>query len=105
MINTSDLLDKDIFALTGLENLSEAEKKAVFDKAQETIMYRVLLRLGDLLPDEDLAKLQTLLEAKDEKGTADFFSERGIDIDQIAAQEAMSYKSEMATAADALRNP
>lgn len=98
-----DILEANIFEVMKLDHLSDEVKADLFKKAHETIMYRVMLRLADVLPETDLEKLQALLEKQDEADIEEFFDSRRIDVDQITAQEALAYKVEMAALADAVK--
>lgn len=85
-----------------LDYLPQDEKDRFVEMAQETILNRVLLRLADLMGEEDLAKFRTLVEEDKADEVVDFLAAREIDIEQIAAQEALAYKTEMAAMADSL---
>lgn len=103
MALAKDILEQDIFEVLKLTHLTKEQKAELFDKAQETIMYRVMSRLGDQLPDHDLEKLKVLLEKHDQAAVDQFFDSRDIDIDQVTAQEALAYKVEMASLAQAIK--
>lgn len=97
------ILRKSIFEVSELENLSEEEKSEIFQKAYETVMNRVMLRVADQLDEAGLDKLKELIEAGDAPAVHSFFEDKGLDIDQIAATESLAYKVELASISETLR--
>lgn len=102
-LGLEDVLQKSLFEVSELEGLSEEEKADVFQKAYETVMNRVMLRVADQLDEEGLDKLKELIDAGDAGAVQSFFEEKGIDIDQIATTESLAYKVEMASISETLR--
>jgi hypothetical protein len=90
-----EILEKDILDLMGVGDLPENEKEEIYKKMLDTIMNRVILRLDSQVSDEEVAKLKTIMEAKDNAGFFKFFEDKGIDIKSIFAEEAGIYKVEM----------
>jgi hypothetical protein len=66
-------------------------------------MNRVMLRVADQLDDEGLDKFKELIDAGDANAVHTFLEEKGVDIDQIAAQESLAYKVELASISEALQ--
>lgn len=102
-MNIEDVLKKNLFEVAGLDNLPEKEKEEVFQKAYETVMNRVMLRVADQLDDAGLDKFKELIDAGDTGAVHSFLEESGVDIDQIAATESLAYKVELASISEALQ--
>ena len=94
-IDPGDIIEKDVFQLLGLEGSSEEDKKKVIDDMLETIQNRVVARLHDSLSEEDRSELERLNEAGNDDVVNQFLKARGIDINQITAEEALFYKTEI----------
>ena len=99
-----EIIDKDIFSILGLENLDEEKKKELFEKASETIQNRILVRLADLLSEEDVKKVVEFAEQDNTDGFEQLVASNDIDLEQIAAEETLSYKTEMASITEALKS-
>lgn len=95
-------MKKDIFELTELDKVSDEEKNEIFQKAYETVVNRVMLRIAELLPEQDLEELTKLIEEESADSVHTFLEQKGIEIDQIATAEAMAYKIELASITKAL---
>jgi len=101
--NLEDVLQKSIFEVTDLNNLSDEEKTEVFEKAYETVMNRILIRIADRLSESELDELKKLIDASDQTKVHNFFEEKSIDIDQISTEETLAYKVEMASITETLK--
>ena len=99
-----DLINEDIFALTGLQDLGEEKKAEVFQKAYETIMNRIFLRLADQLDGNKLDEFKKILEENDSTLAQSFLRQNNVDIDKLTAEETLAYKAEMASLTDTLKS-
>lgn len=101
--NLEEVLQKSIFEVTDLNNLSDEEKRKVFEKAYETVMNRIMVRIADRLSESELDELKKLIDAGDATKVHNFFEEKSIDIDQISTEETLAYKVEMASITETLK--
>ncbi|MCR4278171.1 MAG: hypothetical protein NUV80_03965 [Candidatus Berkelbacteria bacterium] len=97
-----EILQKSIFEVSELENLSEEKKQEIFEQSYETVMNRVMIRIADLLDEHGIDKLKELIDEADAGAVHQFFESNNIDIDQIASSEALAYKVELAALTDTL---
>ena|SRR3989344_5465935 len=102
--SVKDLINEDIFALTGLQDLDEDKKEGVFQKAYETIMNRIFLRVADQLDENKLDEFKKILEENDNSSAQSFLTQNGVDIDQLTAEETLAYKAEMASLTEILKS-
>lgn len=90
--NFTDLVDIEaIFAELGLQGMSEEKKLEHLKKMNEVLEGRILVRLADYVTEED----EKVMEGKSSEEVADFFEEKGINIFDIATEEALAYKQEL----------
>jgi hypothetical protein len=98
-----DIFDKDILELLGGENLPPEEKQKLYDKMLETIRFRVIASIDEMLSDEDREQWKNLFDTADQNQIDLFLKQRNIDIAKLMAEEALKYKMEMVTYADYLK--
>ncbi len=98
-----DIVQKSIFELTDLNHLDDEVKSELFQKAYETIMNRVMLRVADQLDEAGLDQLKELISKGEPEAVHHFFTQHQIDIDQIASTETLAYKVEMHSLTETLR--
>lgn len=94
-IDPEELINKDIFELLGLQNLSEPQKKQMNDDMTATIQNRVLARVLDSLDDAGLKEYEAILDSGDEKKANEFLIAHKIDLTKITTEEALLYKTEV----------
>ena len=92
------LLNENIIALLGLEALTNEEKIQMLDKMSLLVQKRVLLRIMDLLQDED-ADVMATLENNPQEMMA-FVAEKVPNFTEIVEEEIMKLKAEMLNAAE-----
>lgn len=102
--SVQDLIREDIFALTGLQDLDDEKKAEVFQKAYETIMNRILLRVADQIDENKLDEFKKILEENDSSAAQSFLTQNGVDIDQLTAEETLAYKAEMTSLTETLKS-
>jgi len=91
------LLNENIIALLGLESLPEEEKVQMLNKMALLIQKRVLLRVMDLLQDEDAEKMKALEQNPSEMMT--YIAEKVPNFQEIVEEEIKKLKAEMLDAA------
>jgi hypothetical protein len=99
-ITFEDVLTKDILELLGMQNLPENEKEELRKTMYETVQNRIAARVLDGLDKEEAKHWQQLLMDNKLKEMNDFLLLKGIDIDQIAAEETLFYKTQLAAQAE-----
>lgn len=102
-VNTNEILDKDIFELMGVKNMSDDQKAQVFQQMLDTIQNRVIARIEDEIPESDREAWLTMLATKDNAKIDAFLKERNIDVKTLMIQEALIYKTEMTAMTGPLR--
>jgi hypothetical protein len=96
-MDPSLIFDQDIFTLLGVPDASEENKASLMQTITQSINNRIFARVLDMIPDEDAAELEQILE---NDGDVDaFLKSKGIDISTVAVQEALIYKTELAALA------
>jgi len=89
------ILDKDIFELLGLKNISAKKKERLGNKIARIIIDRVLIRLDSMLKGPELAKFKYILENNSIEELQKFFADKGIDIPKMMIQEAIVLKAQI----------
>lgn len=98
-----EILDKDILELMGASDLPNEKKQELYATMLDTIQNRVIARMADQLPEQDLERWQQLAETGDNAQMEQFLRERQIDIAQLMLQEALMYKTELVELAKPLQ--
>lgn len=93
-----DLLNENIIALLGLEALPDEEKVAMIEKMTDLVQKRVILRVMDLLAEEDAAKMAEM--EKNPEEVIAFIAEKVPNFDQIMQEEIVRLKQEMIDATE-----
>ena len=96
-----DIINRDILELMGAQNMPEEKKKELYTKIIDTIQNRVITRIADELSEPDLQQWKKLAEEGNKDKMEEFLKSKNIDLKQLMFQEALFYKSELAT----LSNP
>ncbi len=89
------IVTTDILELMGAKDMADPERERLYKTMLETIQNRVIARLADKLPDEDLAAWEAIVESGDSTEHHAFLAEKQIDLDALFRQEALFYKIEM----------
>lgn len=98
-VNFDDLFNKDIIELMGLTNLNDVEKEKLKMDMLETIQMRVIARIETQITDEDVPTWKATVESGDQDKINGYLVNKGINIEELMAQEALVYKLEMAKGA------
>ena len=97
----NDILEKDIIVLLGLEKLPKEKQDEYRQKAIETILDRVFVRITNTL--DEMGKLADYEKVvNDEERAMIFLADNGLDLEQILIEETMYYKTQMKTVVDLL---
>ena len=100
--NYEDFFNQDILTLLGLEALSDEEKAEQYQKMLQTVENRVLERVIRSLESEALEHFKQLIDSGSDEELGKFMASQRIDLAKIVAEEALAYKIEISTLADAL---
>lgn len=94
-IDPQDLIDKDIFELLNMKDAPEAKKKEITDNMLQTVQNRVLARILDTLEEPEVRQYEELIDAGDEQKMVAFLNSKNIDLNNLTAEEALRYKTEI----------
>lgn len=94
-LDPEDLLDKDVFELMGLKDVSKEQKDKMMHEMTRTIQNRILARILDLLDEKSTKEFEKVIDQHDDKATQKFLNSKKIDLVQISSMEALKYKVEM----------
>jgi len=92
-----DIINKDILEILGAKNLTDDEKLKLYEKISDTIENRVFVRIDDKLTDSDVEEWKQVLNTGDNKKIQEFLQSKGIDFMKMLLEEALIYKTEVAT--------
>lgn len=95
LINPKDLVEGDIFALLGLQNLTEAQQEETMAKLIESVQNKVLIRIDDLVGEADLEAWHRVLDTGSDEEINQFLTSKNINVAQLVAEEALLIKSEL----------
>lgn len=89
-------LEQNITDLIGLDSLSPEKRAELLESASQVIFQAIVLRLADVLNEEDVAQLGELFEksGRDDEELLNFLKERVPNIDEIINEEIISFKKE-----------
>ncbi|KKR08590.1 MAG: hypothetical protein UT32_C0001G0110 [Parcubacteria group bacterium GW2011_GWC2_39_14] len=97
MATSQNLLEENIISLLGLESLPNEEKAAILDKMTELIQKRTMLRVVEMLSEEDAQTLANTPMAPAEMVA--FAAEKVGNFENILMEEILKAKQEMLNAA------
>lgn len=103
IIKAKDLIEGDVFELLGLQNLPEKRKEELMAKIIEGVESRVVLRIDDIIADEEREKFHQLLDQGTDQEIDIFMKDRGINVAQLAAEEALFLKNDILQNTKALK--
>ena len=93
--NYQKIIEEDILKLLGLDNASVEKKDELYKKMLSTIQNRVVVRLLDELDKDSREKFKKLLDKEKEEEIEKMLKNKGININELMAQEALIYKTEI----------
>jgi hypothetical protein len=88
-------LDQDILEIIGGKDLQQEKKDELYERMAKTVQNRSIVRVYDLLNEDERNQLDELLEANDNNRLNEFFKSHNIDLAKILLEEAIVYKTEM----------
>jgi len=89
------IFSDDIFKLLKLEDIAQEVKDKIIENAVSSIQSRVLGRVMDSLDDPEREEFMRLVADPDPKKAEEYLKTKEINIEQLTAQEALYYKSEL----------
>lgn len=90
-----DLLNKDILELMGFATLTDEKKEELHKKIADAIELRVVVKLMDSLDDEGKKEYEALLDENDGEKINRLLESKGINLEQMTAQEILLMKMEL----------
>ncbi|MBI4948100.1 hypothetical protein HY844_00890 [Candidatus Berkelbacteria bacterium] len=99
-LNYGQVLEADLLELMGAQDATDEQKEEIYTKALKTIENKVLARVFDNLTEEEIKQWEALPE-NDGEVLKNFLEERAIDIKAFFAEEALIYKTEIASLIEA----
>jgi len=103
-IDVKNLIEDDIFDLLGLENLDDKTKDDLRIKILESVSNRILLRVADLLNDEEIKHWENLLDEGNNDKIVNYLQEKNIDLKKIAIEESLIYKRQLVETLNKAKN-
>ena len=94
-ISYDEFLEKDILDLMGVRDMPDDQKAELYDTMVATIQDRIILKLLEMMSDEDYNDLQNSVDVKDATKFEQIIQRNHVDLPQIFAEEALAYKIEM----------
>lgn len=85
----------DLIKELGLENFSEEQKNALLVQFTDSLIKRLMLRVGDKLNDEEKKEFDKLVESKDTEKINAFLNSKVPDLDQVRDEEMGGLVEEM----------
>ncbi len=95
-LDVKNLIEEDIFDLIGLKNLDEKTKDDLRLKILESVTNRVLLRVSDLLKDDEIKHWEKLLDEGNNDKIHAYLKEKNIDLKKLMIEESLIYKQQLA---------
>lgn len=89
------IIENDILKLLDLDGVSDEKKDELYQKMLSTIQNRVVARLLDELDEKSREKFKKLLDGEKEEEIKKMLANKGININELMAQEALIYKTEV----------
>lgn len=96
------VLQADFVDLLGASQMSEEEKKQLYEKAAATIENRVIARIFDSLTEEELEEWEQI-PVEDAEALRAYLEDHDIFMDKLCVEEALAYKAEVASLAHQLK--
>jgi len=96
-LDMKQLLQSSLFDVLGLNQLPDTEQDELRLMVMESIRDRVLVRVVDILGPTLEKKWFELLDKGDDDAVYKFLEDNGIDLRQLAMEEGIRYKVELAT--------
>ena len=95
VINPEQLIEGDLFELLELQDLPEDQKDEIRGKVMESIGTRILLRIADILPEEDFEAFKKHAESQNNDEMNTLLSKHNIDLNAVTIEEALILKGQL----------
>lgn len=95
-LSAQQLVEEDIFDILGLEKMPEKDQDDMRTRMLDVINNRVLLRVSDMLNEEEMKEFETVIDENNDQKIRDFLTNKKIDISKIVIEETIIFKSELA---------
>ncbi len=95
-LTSQQLVEEDIFEILGLDKMPEKDQDELRMRMLDVVNNRVLLRIGDILSDEEMKEFEKVLDSNDDQKVRDFLTGKKIDISKLIVEETLVFKSELA---------
>ncbi len=95
-----DIIEKDIFTLLGAESLTAEEKNELMAKMLDTIRFRVIDRVSEMISKDEMNMWMDLMEPDKNEELNKFLADRKINLSQMMMEEAVNYKIQLKTYAN-----
>jgi len=89
------IIEEDFLKSAGLENLSDSEKESLIIKLIESVKNRVIIRIDDLITENDKSEFYELLDQGDNEKINHFLEQKNINVAQLVAEEALLQKIQL----------
>lgn len=99
VITPEQLLESNIFDSLGFDKLDEKQKQDMLVQLAESVTNGVLVRIYDALPETERDEWQKMVEAGQNEAAAKFLTDHNLNINELAAQEALVLKTKLISAA------
>lgn len=94
-LTQQQLVESDIFDLLHLQNASDEVKDQFATRVLEGVENRVLLRIFDLLKEDNYSTWVSLLDTGDDEMIRKFLTESDIDMQMLTIEESFRLKQEL----------
>ncbi len=102
-LSAEDIINKDIFELMGVSDMSEEQKVELSKQITDTIEKKVFAQIVEKLSDNEIPRWKQLLETGSSADIKDFLAKHNMNLNNLMTQTALDYKTEMADVATPLR--
>ncbi|MFA7253451.1 MAG: hypothetical protein WC107_02765 [Patescibacteria group bacterium] len=99
-ISYDDFIDKDIFTLMKVENMTKEQQNKLLKTMIDTIQHRVIKRILEMLSEEDFQTVKKALTENDQDSFSKAVASSGINVSELFNEEAVYYKIEMVNTAN-----
>ena len=93
-VDPEKIIDLSIFEALGLDSIAQERKDSMLESMMETIEGRVLARVMDAIPQDQIPAFEAAIDAGGD-GVSNFLALHAVDLVTLTAEEALIYKSEV----------
>ena len=92
---SKDLLEKDIFKLLDIEDVSDEKKQELFQTMMNTVDARAMTRMASELSEKEVEEFTKVAEENDPQKLKNWLETKKIDLPKIVTEEAIRYRVEI----------